>query len=580
MADTAIPAEKPITTGESVKRAVAPQRPQLNLNPFRIIVYVLLTLGAFLFAMPFLWMLATSLMTPAEIAQGKFVPGSKLAGLDAVSEADWERPLFEFLPPQADIRFRGVEAEIHYNTHPDGGVFEVYIDEQFLGMVDTYSEEIQRDITYVVDAYPEVPTLSMTQSVALSDSNHTLRLVFNEEQSHGQTLWFERITTQRANGEETVLSTSDFTLERGKWEPVRYNSLQNTWEIAQYNEQGNTWETREGLPIPAEQVSQRARYLGFPEYLRDCCMAVIERSSRLREMPQSEYIRLERPSGSHSDLTTNFIPLGLNETLGLSERYVVTGGLSHYVKVWNDSNFSEFFVNSVIITGLTVVLQTLFSIMAAYAFARIEFPGRNVLFSIFLITLFVPTMVVLIPNLLTVTWLDKFSLDTFGPILDSIGDFTGTLPIIGKPKAEHAAWLDNWPALVIPFLASTFSIFLLRQFFMQIPNDLWDAARIDGAGHIRFLFQIVVPISRAAITTVVLFTFIGTWDALEWPILVTNSDEWRPIAYALYNFRTDEGNDPQLLMAGAMIALFPVMVAYLIAQRQFTEGIATTGLKG
>ncbi len=580
MADTTIPADQPKRSIVSERRVATPQRPQLNLNIFKIIVYVFLTMGAFLFAMPFLWMLSTSLMTPSEIAQGQFVPGSKLVGMDAVSQEDWDRPLYEFLPPQANIRFQGTQATIHYNAHPDGGVFDVYINEQYLGQIDTYSEETRYNETFVVDSYPDVPTLSLTQSVALSDSSHSLRLDFDEEESRGQTLWFERITAQRDDGEETILSTDDFVLERGKWEPVRYNPETGRWDKVTFNEAGNTWENEAGLPVPADEVGQRAEYLGFPEYLRECCMEVIARSSSLRTMPQSEYILLEREQGSHSELRTSFIPSWLADILGIADRYIVTGGVSHYVKVWNDSNFSEFFVNSVIITGLTVLLQTLFSIMAAYAFARIDFPGRNVLFSIFLITLFVPTMVVLIPNLLTVTWLDEFSFETFGPVLDSIGNFTGTLPILGKPKAEHAAWLNNWPSLVIPFLASTFSIFLLRQFFMQIPSELWDAARIDGAGHIRFLFQIVVPISRAAITTVVLFTFITTWDALEWPILVTNSDDWRPISYALYNFRNEEGNSPQLLMAGAMIALFPVMVAYLFAQRQFTEGIATTGLKG
>ncbi|MBI5957820.1 MAG: carbohydrate ABC transporter permease, partial [Chloroflexi bacterium] len=141
-------------------------------------------------------------------------------------------------------------------------------------------------------------------------------------------------------------------------------------------------------------------------------------------------------------------------------------------------------------------------------------------------------------------------------------------------------WMDSWPALVVPFLASTFSIFLLRQFFMQIPEDLWDAARIDGAGHFRYLFQIVVPISRAAIVTTVIFAFIGTWNSLEWPLLVTFTDNWRPISYGLYAFSSEAGVDLNKLMAGSVITLVPVLVIYLIAQRQFTEGIATTGLKG
>jgi len=141
-------------------------------------------------------------------------------------------------------------------------------------------------------------------------------------------------------------------------------------------------------------------------------------------------------------------------------------------------------------------------------------------------------------------------------------------------------WMDSWPALVVPFLASTFSIFLLRQFFLQIPEDLWDAARIDGAGHLRYLWMVVVPISKAAIVTTIIFTFIGTWNALEWPLLVTFSDKWRPISYGLYAFTTEAGANVNLLMAGSVITLIPVLLLYLVAQRQFTEGIATTGLKG
>jgi ABC-type glycerol-3-phosphate transport system permease component len=262
---------------------------------------------------------------------------------------------------------------------------------------------------------------------------------------------------------------------------------------------------------------------------------------------------------------------------------VLNGGVSHYLQVWkgsggNSAGFDEFFVNSAIIAFLTIFGQTLFSIMAAYAFARMKFPGSNILFALFLTTLFIPFMVILIPNYLTVVDINDWFVDNVGPAFDDLGQYP-PFEWIGL-DATDAAWIDNWPALVIPFLASTFSIFLLRQFFIQIPNDLWDAARIDGAGHILFLFRVVVPISRAAIVTVVLFTFIGTWDQLEWPILVTRTDEWRPISYALYDFQSTEGARPNLLMAGAVIALFPVVLVYLIAQKQFTEGIATTGLKG
>lgn len=522
-------------------------RPELHLPFFRITVYVFLAFGAILFVSPFVWMLTTSMMTPGEIAARKFVPGGKLAGLDPVTEEDWRRPLRQFLPPRIETQFRGTSFMLDYVAQPNGGAFDVWIDGQALGVVDTYNTTTEAR-TFVIDSYPEVPTFTLNQSVQLADTQHHIRLEYNIDVSRGNIVQLNGATVTR-NSTESAIAVSDFALPYGEW-------------------------------IVQDDGSLLAEARPFPSYLQRCCRALIGRSTRLQAMSLSEFIRLERPSGSHSNITTDFIPLGLNKTMGFSERYVVTGSLSHYVKVWGDSKFSKYFINSVIISFLTVVFQTLFSIMAAYAFARMQFPGRDLIFIIFLMTLFVPAMVVIIPNLLTVTAVDRWSVRTLGPLFDSIGNFTGRMPILGRPNASSAKWLDNWPALVWPFATSTFSIFLLRQFFMQIPNELWDAAQIDGAGHMRFLFRIVVPISKAAITTVVLFTFIGTWDALEWPILVTTSDNWRPIAYGLYNFRNSEGNDPQLLMAASMIALLPIVIVYLLAQRQFTEGIATTGLKG
>ena len=132
----------------------------------------------------------------------------------------------------------------------------------------------------------------------------------------------------------------------------------------------------------------------------------------------------------------------------------------------------------------------------------------------------------------------------------------------------------------LPFMANAFSIFLLRQFFSQVPDELWDAARMDGAGHLRFLVQIVLPISKAPLMTVLLFGFIGSWNAFMWPLLVTTKDVSRPLMVGLWNFVTEAGPQTHLLMAGAVITLIPILIVYFITQKQFTEGIATTGLKG
>lgn len=231
--------------------------------------------------------------------------------------------------------------------------------------------------------------------------------------------------------------------------------------------------------------------------------------------------------------------------------------LENYGDVLTHLNFLTYIKNTLVLEVLTVSGQTIISLLAAYGFSRLRFPGRDLLFGIFLLTIFIPITVILVPRLIIVKNISTFS-EQFG------------LP-----------WINNWPGLVVPFLASTFSIFLLRQFFLQVPEDLWDAARIDGAGHLRYLVTILVPISRAAVITTILFSFIGTWSALEWPLLITSNDAWKPIGVALYSLRSnDYANQTQLIMAGSVIALLPILLLYFVAQKQFTEGIATTGLKG
>jgi len=225
----------------------------------------------------------------------------------------------------------------------------------------------------------------------------------------------------------------------------------------------------------------------------------------------------------------------------------------NYVTAWNDANFKDYFVNSVIIATITISGEVIFSTLAAYAFARINFPGKGFLFTLMLSTLMIPEAVVWIPRFITVTWLGRV-----GPI----------------------PWINNWPALTVPFMASAFAIFLLRQFFSQLPPDLWDSAQIDGAGHVRYLIQVVLPLSKPALLTVILFTFIGSWNALAWPILVTTDLEWRPISYGLTAFLQEAGSFLHLQMAGSVITILPILILYLLVQRQFTEGIATTGLKG
>jgi ABC-type glycerol-3-phosphate transport system permease component len=242
----------------------------------------------------------------------------------------------------------------------------------------------------------------------------------------------------------------------------------------------------------------------------------------------------------------------LGESLG-SSIIPSTWHPENFIQAWTEAEFSRYMLNSVVITLITLSGELVMSIMAAYAFARLTFPGKNLIFGILLSSMMIPGMVTMIPNLLTVTWLGRV-----GPI----------------------AWIDNWPALTIPFMGSVFSVFLLRQFFAQIPQELFDAAKIDGAGHFRILVQVVLPLSMAPVMVITVLSFIGTWNALAWPLLVTNSKDWLPISVGLLNFLSDEGSNLNLVMAGSFITIVPILIMYFFTQRQFTESIARSGLKG
>lgn len=236
----------------------------------------------------------------------------------------------------------------------------------------------------------------------------------------------------------------------------------------------------------------------------------------------------------------------------------------NYTRAWRDAQFGNYFMNSVIITAVTIIGLLFTSIFAAYAFARIKFFGRGLMFTLILSTLMIPESVVMIPNFLIVT----------GRILP-LPQLHPEMPFI----SFGGSWMNTLAALSIPFMANAFSIFLLRQFFAQIPEDLWDAARIDGSGHLRFLLQIVLPISKSALLTVTLLTFIAAWNAFLWPLIVTTTPDWRPIIVGLYNFQSEAGPQINLLMAGSFITILPILILFFLTQRTFTESVASTGIK-
>ncbi len=245
--------------------------------------------------------------------------------------------------------------------------------------------------------------------------------------------------------------------------------------------------------------------------------------------------------------------------------------LTNYCQAWKGGNLGHHIWVSVKITAITVAGTVIFATLTAYAFARMNFVGKDILFGILLATLMIPGIVQNLPNFLLV--------NEIGKIFGAEGWFATTLGLSFCDATN--CWMNNWPALTIPFMAPAISIFLLRQHFASIPYELWDAAQIDGAGHVRFLIQIVLPLSKAALFVVVLFAFIGAWNELAWPLLVTvGSNEWRPIAVGLQSFFNEEANFPHLRMAGSMIAILPILILYAFTQRTFIEGLSQSGLKG
>jgi multiple sugar transport system permease protein len=220
----------------------------------------------------------------------------------------------------------------------------------------------------------------------------------------------------------------------------------------------------------------------------------------------------------------------------------------NFVDAWHAQRyFPRYFFNSFYTTIVTVVFEVIFSVFAAYAFSRIRFIGRSLLFTLFLSTMMVPGEVLLVPNYMTLASLK---------------------------------WINTYYALTVPWVISVFAIFLLRQHFLQIPNDLQEAAYLDGAGHFRFLFQIIVPLSRPPIATIALLKFIGSWNAFLWPLLVTNRPEMRTVSIGLMSLMQDEGPQYHIWMAAATLALIPVVAVFAVAQQHFIESVAKTGLKG
>jgi len=221
--------------------------------------------------------------------------------------------------------------------------------------------------------------------------------------------------------------------------------------------------------------------------------------------------------------------------------------LTNYVEAWREVPFPRYFMNTLIMAGCIVLGVLVTSALAAYAFAKFDFPGRETIFIFFLSMMIVPQAVYLVPSFI---------------ILSKLG------------------WVDTYMALIVPWLAQIFSIFLLRQQFRTIPDDYYDAALIDGCSRLGFLWRVLVPLSKPTLITIGLFALLGSWNSFIWPLIMTNSDKLRPIQVGLSYFAQEQGTEYGLMMAAATFCITPVIIIYFIAQKQVIESYAKSGIKG
>lgn len=216
--------------------------------------------------------------------------------------------------------------------------------------------------------------------------------------------------------------------------------------------------------------------------------------------------------------------------------------------------FVRFMVNSAVVAIIVVVANLVLCSVAGYAFARLKFLGRGALFGVLMATLMVPFQVTMIPEFLIVKWFGTHVWDQLG--------------------------IDHLGALVMPNLATAFGIFLLRQFFLTIPVELEEAARIDGTSRLGVLFKIVLPLSLPAMATLAALTFLDSWNSFLWPLIVINTESNMTLPLGLTTFQGSHDTKWELLMAGNVFSLLPMLLVFFAAQRYFVRSVAATGLKG
>jgi sn-glycerol 3-phosphate transport system permease protein len=218
-----------------------------------------------------------------------------------------------------------------------------------------------------------------------------------------------------------------------------------------------------------------------------------------------------------------------------------------YSKAWDAGSMSRYLVNSAIVTTIITVGQVVTAILAGYAFAFLEFPLKRTLFLVFLSTLMVPFEITIVTNLATI---------------------------------NDLGWYDSYQGLAVPFLATGFGAFLMRQAFLQVPRDLQDAASLDGYGHWRFMSRVAVPLARPAVGALTVFAFLGAWNQYLWPLLVTKDEKYRTVQIGLKQLRATSLDQVNVTFAGVIIAALPLVILLLLFQKQLVRGLTAGAVKG
>lgn len=222
--------------------------------------------------------------------------------------------------------------------------------------------------------------------------------------------------------------------------------------------------------------------------------------------------------------------------------------LSNFTRAWNSAPFGRYYINTIITTIFGSGFEIFFAVTSAYAFVFLRFPKKEWLFLVLLAALMVPNQVTILPNFLTVAGL---------------------------------GWINTYPGIVVPGAAVAYGTFLLRQYYRTLPLEIMDAARVDGAGHLRTLVSIVTPLAKPAIISFGLLSVVAKWNDFLWPLLVTNTKDMRVLPIGIYWLMVEEGAiEWGVVMAGALFVVLPVVIVFLYAQRYIVEGIAAGAVKG